>query len=172
MLLDLSHFQGDIDHLDRQYEPDAFDLAGEDFRLTGPAHLVGEVRRDAQKFRLQGRLTATLEMSCSRCLEPFDVAVDAALDNVFLPASENTGEGEQEVGEGDLGVSFYRNDVIDLGEAMREQFFLALPMKPLCREPCQGLCPVCGVNLNRETCPGHPEWVDPRLEPLRKLRGQ
>jgi uncharacterized protein len=172
MLLDLSRFRGDVDHLDRRYQPDAFRLAGEDFRLTGPAHLVAAVRRDAQKVRLEGRLTATLELPCSRCLEPFEVPVDAALDNVFLPAAENTGEGEQEVGEGDLGVSFYRDDVIDLGEVMREQFFLALPMKPLCRESCQGLCPVCGVNRNHGTCAGHPEWVDPRLEPLRKLKDQ
>jgi len=52
---------------------------------------------------------------------------------------------------------------------MREQFFLALPMKPLCREDCKGLCPVCGINRNRETCTCQSEWVDPRLEPLRHL---
>ena len=44
----------------------------------------------------------------------------------------------------DLGVSFYKDDAIDLGEVMREQFYLALPMKPLCRPDCQGLCPICG----------------------------
>ena len=172
MLLDLSRFRGDVDHLDRRYEPEAFQLAGEEFRLIAPAHLVADLRRDARKVRLEGRLTATLELPCSRCLEAFEVPVDVAFDNVFLPASENTREGELEVAESDLGLSFYRDDVIDLGEVMREQFFLALPMKPLCRESCQGLCPVCGVNRNRETCGAHPEWVDPRLEPLRKLKGE
>ena len=57
--------------------------------------------------------------------------------------------------------------MIDLGEVMREQFYLALPMKPLCREDCQGLCPVCGINRNRETCTCQAEWVDPRLEAVR-----
>jgi uncharacterized protein len=52
---------------------------------------------------------------------------------------------------------------------MREQFFLTLPMKPLCRPDCQGLCPVCGKNRNREQCDCKAEWVDPRLAELRKL---
>ncbi len=49
---------------------------------------------------------------------------------------------------------------------MREQFYLALPMKPLCREDCQGLCVVCGANLNRATCDCKLEWDDPRLAAL------
>ncbi len=170
MLLDLSHLRGDIEHLDRRYEPGALPLSGEEFRLVSPAHLVADVRKDARKVRLVGRLEATLQCDCSRCLEPFDVPVAAELDSVFLPAAETAGDGEQEVRDDDLGVSFYRDEQIDLGEVMREQFILALPMKPLCRESCKGLCPVCGVNRNREDCGGHEGWVDPRLEPLRKLK--
>jgi uncharacterized protein len=52
---------------------------------------------------------------------------------------------------------------------MREQFYLALPMKPLCAEGCKGLCPHCGTNLNEATCTCTNEWSDPRLEPLRAL---
>ena len=77
---------------------------------------------------------------------------------------------EREVGEDDLGVSYYKDDAVDLSEIVREQFYLALPMKPLCREDCKGLCPVCGKNRNREACTCQSEWVDPRLEPLKNLR--
>jgi len=174
MRLDLSRLRGDVEHLDRRYEPGGFPLTDDGVRLASPAHLVADVRKDGRKVRLLGRVEATLECDCSRCLEPFTIAVDAPLDNLFLPADDNVpagdGDGEQEVREDDLGVSFYRGDEIDLGEMMREQFILALPMKPLCRESCKGLCPVCGVNRNREDCGGHEGWVDPRLEPLRKLR--
>ena len=98
--------------------------------------------------------------------------VDVPLELLFLPAGTDTSAAdtdEAEIGEEDLGVSFYRDDEIDLGEVMREQFYLAVPMKPLCREDCRGLCPVCGINRNRETCSCQTDWVDPRLEPLRKL---
>ena len=114
----------------------------------------------------------TLELDCSRCLESFRVPIDATFDVLFLPSVANTGDGQddREVGDEDLGVSFYKDDTIDLGEVIREQFFLALPMKPLCREDCQGLCPVCGQNRNREACECQAEWVDPRLEALRAFK--
>jgi uncharacterized protein len=55
---------------------------------------------------------------------------------------------------------------------MREQFYLALPMKPLCVDACKGLCPVCGRNLNRETCDCKSDWEDPRMAALRQLRNR
>jgi uncharacterized protein len=53
---------------------------------------------------------------------------------------------------------------------MREQMYLALPMKPLCRDDCRGLCPTCGANLNLAACGCKNEWEDPRLAVLRKLK--
>ncbi|HUF47817.1 MAG TPA: DUF177 domain-containing protein [Vicinamibacterales bacterium] len=170
MLFDSSRLRGEVEHLDRRFEPGAFDLAHEDFRVIGPVHLVADARKDGAKVRLTGHLDAELECDCSRCLEPFPVPLHAAVDSLFLPMADNIGEGEREVQQDDLGVSFYRDDEIDLGDVMREQFLLAVPMKPLCREECKGLCPVCGVNLNERDCGGHEGWVDPRLEGLRKLR--
>ncbi|HUL73580.1 MAG TPA: DUF177 domain-containing protein [Vicinamibacterales bacterium] len=170
MLLDLSRLRGGVETLARRYEPSAFNLAQEEFRLAAPVELTGEVRKDAQKVRLTGRIRTTLECDCGRCLEPFAVPIDANVDVLLLPASENSGDAEQEVSEDDLGVSYYKDDVLDLGELMREQFYLALPMKPLCREDCKGLCPVCGINRNRETCTCDATWVDPRMEALKRFR--
>ena len=55
---------------------------------------------------------------------------------------------------------------------MREQLYLALPMKPLCREDCKGLCPNCGTNWNRGTCDCKQGWEDPRLAALNKLKAE
>jgi uncharacterized protein len=169
MLIDLSRFRGGLEHLERRYEPDAIGK-DEAFKVVAPVDVTAALRKDAQKVRLVGRVGTTLELDCSRCLEPFTVPIDATFDMLFLPAGANTGEGEQEVGEEDLGVSFYKDDTIDLGEVLREQFYLALPMKPLCREDCQGLCPVCGRNRNRERCDCQTGWVDARFDALRKLK--
>ena len=54
-------------------------------------------------------------------------------------------------------------------QLMDEQFYLALPMKPLCREACKGLCPNCGTNLNEATCDCQVRWEDPRLAALKAL---
>ena len=109
-------------------------------------------------------------MPCSRCLEPFTFPVDADFDLRYQPHSANTGEGEREIEEDDLTTAFYENDEIDLGQLMREQFYLSLPMKPLCSDDCHGLCVVCGTNLNRGTCDCKPGWEDPRLAALKALK--
>jgi uncharacterized protein len=170
MLLDLRGFRSGADEIDRQYPSEAFPLEGEEFRVVAPVRLTARVVKDAEKVRLVGRVQTQLEATCGRCLEPFPIPVDAPFDLLFLPAADvRPASGENEVQDDDIGVSFYTDDVIDLGGVMREQFFLALPMKPLCRDDCQGLCPVCGGNRNRERCACRTEWVDPRLAPLKKL---
>lgn len=170
MLIDLSRFRGGLERLERTYDSEAFGKDADAFRVIAPVEVTADIRKDAQKVRLVGRVTTGLELDCSRCLESFAVPIDANFDVLFLPAAANTGDAEQEVGDEDLGVSFYKDDTIDLGEVLREQFYLALPMKPLCREDCRGLCPVCGKNRNRESCDCQSQWVDPRLDALRKLK--
>jgi uncharacterized protein len=52
----------------------------------------------------------------------------------------------------ELESGWYRGSVIDLGPCFRELLALALPVQPLCREECRGLCPRCGVDWNVESC--------------------
>ena len=168
-MLDLRGFRGEIDEVARVVAPEAFSLADEDFKVVAPVDFRAHVSKDTQKVRLTGRVKTILETGCGRCLEPFQIPVDAPFDLMFLPEIEPGPDGDKEVENDDVGVSHYKDDVIDLGEVMREQFFLALPMKPLCRPDCKGLCPICGANRNRQTCDCREEWIDPRLAGLKNL---
>jgi uncharacterized protein len=103
-------------------------------------------------------------------VEPFTLPVAAEFDLRYQPHTANVGEGEREVEEDDLTTAFYENDQIDLGLLMQEQFYLSLPMKPLCDNDCKGLCPTCGTNRNRGTCDCHTDWEDPRLAVLKTLK--
>ena len=170
MLLDLSRFRGTVDRVERREDPAVVASPGDEFRIVSPVDFAADIRKDQEKVRLVGRMRTVLELDCGRCLEPYQVPVDAHIDLMFLPGAANTGLPEAEIEDEDVGVSFYHDDTIDLTEVMREQCHLALPMKPLCRDDCRGLCPVCGVNRNRETCDCQAIWVDPRLEPLRALK--
>ncbi len=173
MLLDLSRMRGARDRLDRTYPASAFDTPEQDYVVAQPVKLAFDLFKNNREFRLVGRVSTVLDLSCSRCLEPFTFAVDLPFDLLYLPHAENKGEGEVEIEDDDLGTAFYRDEVIDLGQLMKEQFYLAVPMKPLCREACRGLCPHCGTNLNEATCTCAAAWVDPRLEALRSLnRGE
>jgi len=93
--------------------------------------------------------------------KPFAWPVDAAFRLRYLPQTANRGAEEQEVDEAALEVAFYEGEAIDLGQLLREQFYLALPMKPLCRPDCRGLCPTCGANRNAASCGCDARWRIP-----------
>lgn len=169
MLLDLTHYRRPLDRFARTFQPaEVGDEAGA-YRIVSPVELAFDIHKDKQKFRLVGSVNAELELSCSRCLEPYRLQVSAPFDSRYLPASAASSEAEREVEDEDLETSYYREDRIDLNELLREQFYLALPMKPLCREDCSGLCPQCGTNLNTASCECAPASEDPGLAALRPL---
>jgi uncharacterized protein len=140
------------------------------YQIVAPVELEFDIHKDKDKFRLEGHLRTELELPCSRCLEPYRFAVDADFDQRYLPASAASTDPDREVQEDDLETSYYSDDQIDLAELMREQFYLALPMKPLCRDECRGLCPQCGTNLNTGACDCSPVWDDPRLAALKAIK--
>ena len=170
LLLNLNKIRTAHERFDQVYSPAQFG-ADDEFRVAAPITLGLDIFKDKTQFRLAGRIQTTLELPCSRCLEPFTLPVDASFDLRYHPHTANTGEGEREIEEDDLTTAFYENDEIDLGQLMREQFYLALPMKPLCRDDCAGLCPHCGTNRNTGTCSCATGFEDPRLAPLRGLKG-
>jgi uncharacterized protein len=168
--LNLAKIRDADERFEQVYRPEQ--LAGSDdaFRVAQPVRLAFDIHKDKDQFRLVGSVQTTLDLPCSRCLEPFTWPVDSSFDLRYQPHARNSGEGEREIEEDDLTTAFYENDTIDLGQLMREQFYLALPMKPLCRDDCQGLCPTCGINWNKGTCDCTNQWEDPRLAALKALR--
>jgi len=170
MQLDLTRYRQPLTHFSRVFQPEDVGQEGDVYRIVAPVVVEMDVHKDKARFRLEGTARTELELPCSRCVEPYRMPVNAAFDLRYLPASEAAAaEGETEIAEEDLDTSVYRDDLIDLHDVLREQFYLALPMKPLCREDCAGLCPQCGTNRNTGTCSCVLELVDPRLAPLRRL---
>jgi uncharacterized protein len=97
------------------------------------------------------------------------VAVKDAAKAPAKDAKPPAVEEDMELQDEDLDTAYYRDHVLDLAEMLREQFYLALPMQPLCRPDCQGLCPSCGIDRNVDTCQCQTDWVDPRLAPLKAI---
>jgi len=172
MQLSLRSLQDAHEHFEKRFEPSLFPgTEGDVFRVASPVTLSFDVdRQEAGRFRVAGRTTGKLELTCSRCLEPFTLPVVADFDLRYVPRAENAGEGEKEVEEDDLSTAFYENDEIDLSHLIMEQLQLAVPMKPLCMEACKGLCPQCGTNLNTGTCDCTQKWEDPRLAALKAIK--
>jgi uncharacterized protein len=169
LLLNVGQMREARARIDRTVAVDAFPPDPEMYCLVEPVALAADVHRDRDQFRLVGRVRTTIELTCCRCLEGFRKPVDEAVEVLYLPLAKASSEGEREIEDDDLAVTYYQDDVIDLGQLLQEQFYLAVPMKPLCRENCRGLCPLCGTNLNTASCSCTVEEGDPRLAVLRGL---
>lgn len=131
-------------------------------------HVDLMVERDGDAVFVRGRLGARVPQVCGRCLEPFVTALAPEVEARFLPAPSGRAE-ERELGSDDLETDVYMHDQLDLGALVETETNLVLPMKPLCREECRGLCPVCGGNRNVTAC-GCPErGTDARWAPLKGL---
>lgn len=141
---------------------------------TGPRHLtdldVAFLRGVIQAIRVQkgvlvrGVVESQLELTCVRCLNPFVLPIALDLEETFRLSgtSSETDDTYALYGVNDDGW-------LDLTPLLREQAWLTIPMKPLCRSDCKGLCPLCGANLSTEPCTCDRERIDPRLAVLKDL---
>jgi uncharacterized protein len=125
------------------------------------------VERDGRDVLFRGHLLSIVPQVCGRCLEDFPVRVRAEVDLRFVPRPAS---GDPvELAPDDLDLYLYESDQIDLNTVIESETTLALPMKPLCRDDCRGLCPACGANRNLTACGCDTRPPDPRLVLLKDL---
>src|SRR5206468_10612173 len=124
------------------------------------------VEKDGEAVFVKGQLVAKVPQLCGRCLEPYAVTVTPEIDAHFVPTPRRRGE-EVELAADDLETDVYGNGVLDLTTLLETETTLLLPMKPLCREDCRGLCPICGGNRNVTDCHCEVSVADPRWAPLK-----
>ncbi len=124
--------------------------------------LLGEMVRAQASYR------ASLGLVCSRCLAETPLDVAGELDLVFRPQAPAEDDDVQ-LGEDELEVAFYEGGEVDLGQALLDELSLTLPMAPLCRPDCPGICPVCGRLLSEGACGCRAKETDPRWAKLAKL---
>jgi len=160
--------QGEID-----FGPDLQQVTP--LRASGRAQLVEEIHGKHERIkdiRLNGRLDASFELACARCLEPVKHAVERSFDLLYRPVGADAGREELSVTSAEAEVSYYGGEGLLLEDALREQVLLALPLKAICLENCKGLCPHCGKNLNFAPCSCAEPMEDPRWSALKEIRGK
>ncbi|MBI5099264.1 MAG: DUF177 domain-containing protein [Nitrospirae bacterium] len=134
------------------------------------AHVFIKVFRFKKRVLIEGTAKISVALKCGRCLKEALLPFDIAFKEEYIPAEDIRGEIEQELSDRDLDLGFYSNDELDIKEIVKEQVLLSVPMKPLCRDDCRGLCLVCGKDLNEGACNCRKEEIDPRLAPLAKFK--
>ena len=141
-----------------------------DFSFEKPLHTEAKVWKVGQSFFLRGNVTTTLRLTCVRCLNDFSFPLFSSFDLTLSPLKKAPAEEEVELKEEDLESNFFEGGEIHLSEIACEQVFLEIPYKPLCREDCRGLCPVCGKDLNLSACHCIPENSESAFSALKNLK--
>ena len=147
----------------------AASLEREELLALSPIAWRGRIAWADPSYHLRARARYEQTLRCDRCLREYTAPAESELELAVLDEPE-AGEGERELSAEDLGVVYAEGGVLDTRPLLVEQLQLNVPMRPLCREDCRGLCPVCGANRNLERCECKDESVDPRWAALAALR--
>lgn len=141
-----------------------------------PVDVRGVLSSVEPDFLLDLEVDTQLAIACDRCLEPIASDVSGRLQLVLIERGRRrSGKGrdeETELTADDLNVVEVGEEGLEVEPLVREQIALELPVKPLCREECAGLCPVCGANRNDGACGCEQQDVDPRWAALAALKGR
>ena len=108
--------------------------------------------RDNYDTLIIGEIKYILNMTCSRCLEKFNQKFNVWIRAFFIHGKERVKIKEKKLFEKELDTFYYKNNEINLDRLIIDSIIVNVPIKPLCKSECKGLCPVCGKNLNEGQC--------------------
>lgn len=144
-------------------------VGGDDVLAWEPVRFAGRLKKTGSGYSVKGTVSGRGRLRCVRCLGEFVFSFEEPFFVQLLPLAMAPQEEEVQLTKKDLDVRFFVEPVLDLMELAAEQVELLLPVKPLCREDCKGLCPHCGADLNLGAC-GCPPQVDERWRKLLDFR--
>lgn len=140
---------------------------GQEIRFKEPVQMSFQLTGQQESLLIRGEITAELELACSRCAEDFVLPLHFTMNEVIPLASE-----EDQDGYWNSSYLDRERDELDLSELSIQALLENLPLQPLCRQDCRGLCSICGQNLNSGDCGCQAETIDPRLAILGQLLNQ
>ena len=138
--------------------------------FLAPLQLGLTVTREFDHIRVAGQVSTAVRLDCSRCLMEYESPITSTFTVFYSQATEGPQDEEVELTEEDLVAATYTGEEIDFTPVIAEQIIMGIPLKPLCREECQGLCSTCGADLNTSPCDCERATVSLKFSALRNLK--
>ena len=126
--------------------------SGKDYTVSSPLHYEFSLKRSKDRIKVKGLIECVVSLTCSRCLDEFGYLINARFDLDLVSQAKAPVMQEIELKRDEMDVYYYEGEELELEPLINEEIMLNIPIKPLCRESCKGLCSVCGKNLNYEQC--------------------
>tara|TARA_Y100001936_G_scaffold252075_1_gene310398 strand:+ start:3881 stop:4423 length:543 start_codon:yes stop_codon:yes gene_type:complete len=152
------------------------EIENESLRISGHSikKINGQVRlmRTDRTVLVNAEIEAETHDSCSRCLEPATVNVFVNMEEEFTPLNADLVDGPNNRTDDDYydsALIIDEQNFLDLTEGLGQAILGALPIAPLCKDDCLGICPTCTVNRNIIQCSCAKSSFDLRWAGLAKL---
>lgn len=148
----------------RDYEIETtVEIEGKEEQISGSVRLM----RTDRGILARSQFHTRINMQCSRCLCDFTYPLNIDIEEEYFPTLDINSGTSLPLPEEPGSFTIDSHNILDLTEAIRQYVLIAIPIKPLCKKKCAGLCPSCGVNLNEKTCNCPTGQIDPRWAKLR-----
>lgn len=163
-----SHFGGEV-------SLDPLVVGPDTYTFNAPVVWDVEITNTGAAFLVRGRAQGKAQCACSRCLEAVDMSLDGIIEGYYLMDSDEAidsyEEDEDEVPGEDEFLILPDDHRIDLLPLITAALIVSMPVMPLCKEDCAGLCSNCGANLNEGDCGCQEKMAQERsqLSPFAKL---
>lgn len=148
---------------------ESLDISPSDLILDDAVCIDATVRRDGDIFFIDGTIKTVIHLTCSRCGGDFSYPMDTFFHCHEEPINRANTEVDLTLKKRDMDIGHYAGEEVELNTLFREQLILAVPMRPLCKPDCLGLCHRCGQNLNINRCDCPPEEVTNPFSAIKKL---
>lgn len=152
MQIDLREIDQGQTRLEMEITGASIGITPPEIALEGPVALALDLDRRGDEIWIRGRIHVIVLQQCSRCLVDFSQILELDFE-VFCARVQNPRvESHPALDEEDGGVHYHDGKVLSIDGEIREAVILGLPMRPLCKEDCAGLCPQCGEDRNLGPC--------------------
>jgi uncharacterized protein len=164
--LDIGSIPEDESHVDLTADASELEVTLEGARLEASVKVGLDIDRKGNDILLRGTASVRAVLECARCLDEYALIIEAPVHLwCIVGADTSESEGREDVIEVPTGAKY-----ADLTDYLRSELVVLVPFKPLCREDCKGLCPICGANLNVTRCSCDAGGYDSRWDALRNIK--
>ena len=136
-------------------------------KISGPVHML----RTDRTVLVSATVSATVNDTCSRCLAPAELNIQSEFEEEFEPANRDLMSDRPAPGHRDFDPALLidARNTLDLTDALAQALSLTVPLAPLCKVDCAGICTTCFANRNSSTCKCDQTPIDPRWQALAEL---
>lgn len=158
----------ETEHFEGTYEVGQVEAGPDVYAFEGAVTWEAQITNTGEALLVSGTAQGRAVTACARCLEDVALDLQGQIEGYFLIDRE--AEDPEDMVEDEFDV-LSEDGVLDLEPLVMAALLLEVPLTPLCREDCAGLCCHCGANLNQGTCDCQPDDLSQEKNPFAVLAG-